>query len=226
MNNFRFIAVAILGLFMSATVFAQQGVFTLHAGLAAPMGDFADDDLDDLDALGAGLGFNVGAKYAFPISTNGWSIFGALDINLNGLKKGYKDDLEDTQPSSADFTFNKYYNIPISAGVEYAKALKNNKSFFVDAGLAYNTFKSTKYEVEVGDQKLTVDADNASNLGLRIGAGIYFTEKIFVSAHYYSLSQHTIKFNQKLKNPKETKKGSYKAKPNMTIVNVSIGFKL
>jgi len=142
------LAVSSLILMLCMTSFAvAQGSFSAHLGPAFPMGAFADDVDFDVDGA-AGIGFGVGAQYAHPLSDNGLGLFGGLDIIFNGLNKDIKNMFKDENPGSS-FTFEKYINIPVSAGVHYVYGVSDGVAVYGKAGLTVSFLKITKFLWEI-----------------------------------------------------------------------------
>ena len=63
----------------------SQGNFSIHFGPLLPLSSFADDNLDDDEAGGAGIGFGLGVHYVYSLSESGLGLFGGIDFNYNGL---------------------------------------------------------------------------------------------------------------------------------------------
>lgn len=195
MKNFKFIALIVLSICYTAKTHSQ-GYTTFHVGPSFPVSDFGSDDINDVDAGGAAAGINLGLQYIYPLSENGIGLFGGIDFNYNGLKKDYKDDVEDLFESlgiySTDYKFFKYINIPITAGLNYTYQADDKIGVFANAGLALNFMKITDMEIEVIGQTVTQEMELANNLGFKIGGGILINQKTSISIDYFALGKHDI----------------------------------
>lgn len=176
-------------LLISFNSFAQ-GNFEIHFGPSVPLSDFGNDDFDDEDAGGAALGLNVGLKYQYPLTENGLGLFGGIDVFYNGLDSDIKEGYEDLFDSDADITFNRYINIPISAGLMYEFKANEQVSLFGNIGLTSNFLNVTDLVVEVGNDEVTIETDLANTFGYKIGGGILINEKTSIELNYYRLGLH------------------------------------
>src|SRR5690349_15323623 len=113
----------LIALFLSVNAYSQSS-FSLHAGPAFPVGDFGDDDVNDEDSGGAGIGINLGGKYLYSLNDKGLGLYVDVGFNFNALKKSVKDDtkeaLDDYIGMDADIKFYKYINVPLTAGLSYS----------------------------------------------------------------------------------------------------------
>lgn len=94
MKNFKFFPFILLLVFFTTKVHSQ-GIMSVHFGPSFPVSDFGSDNIFDEDAGGAAVGFNIGLKYTYPLNDKGLGLFGGIDFNYDGLKKDFKDDVED-----------------------------------------------------------------------------------------------------------------------------------
>lgn len=85
-------------LISTCSVIAQNSL-DIKVGVASPLSDFGSQDINDENAGGAALGFNIGLKYTYQLSDNGLGLFAGLDFNYNGLSKDIKNDIEDLYES-------------------------------------------------------------------------------------------------------------------------------
>jgi hypothetical protein len=140
---------------LSAIVASAQGFngFHLRAGVALPMGDFASDKKSKTFSDGhghAGTGFTAGLKGYIPLSGS-FSVAIGADFHYNALQSDYIEDIEDaleaSYGSSADYTPSIFINVPIVVGFNYALALSEEVSFYVEAGLGVNISKITDDEI-------------------------------------------------------------------------------
>lgn len=166
---------------------------SVHFGPSFPVSDFGSDNIFDEDAGGAAVGFNIGLKYTYPLNDKGLGLFGGIDFNYNGLKKDFKDDVEDLVESlygNVDIKFSKYINIPVTAGLHYAYQADDKIGVFANAGLAINFLKMTNMELKADGQKSTQKMDLAYGIGFKIGGGILINKKTSISVDYFGLGKH------------------------------------
>jgi hypothetical protein len=122
-------------------------------------------------------------------------LFGGIDFNYNGLKKDFKDDVEDLVESlygNVDIKFSKYINIPVTAGLHYAYQADDKIGVFANAGLAINFLKMTNMELKADGQKSTQKMDLAYGIGFKIGGGILINKKTSISVDYFGLGKHNM----------------------------------
>lgn len=225
MKNLKIISFVLLAFCFITKAHSQEGV-SLHFGPAMPVSDFAADDILDEDDGGAAVGLNVGLKYVYPLTENGLGLFGGIDINYNGLQRGYKDDVEDFYKElgvrNPDITFFKYINIPLTVGLNYTFLADEKVSLFANGGLALNFLKITDMEIEANGAKVTTEIDMASNLGVKIGGGIILNQKTSIAINYYALGKHDMEGKMKSGGLSEKFEGEAK----VDIVTLTVGFKL
>lgn len=170
-----------------------QGDFSVHAGAAVPLSDFADDSYTNMDAAGAAVGFNLGLKYVHPLSENGLGVFGSFDFNYNGIKQSLKDDIEDMFAGSGiEFKWYKYINMPITLGLDYKYEIAEGTSIFGNGGLALNFLKLTDFEMEMDGQTSTTSFDIGTSVGFKLGAGIILQDKYSLSLNYLGLGEPSV----------------------------------
>lgn len=195
MNNLKIIAFLLLSIFFTTQTFAQ-GNLTIHFGPSFPVMDFASDDVDNENAGGAAVGFNVGLQYVYPLSESGLGLFGGIDFNYNGLKKDAKDAAEEYYESlginNADVKYSSYINVPLTAGLHYAYQADDKIGVFANAGLALNFLKMTDMELKANGQTVTTEMDLANSLGFKLGAGILINQKTSIAIDYLGLGNHDI----------------------------------
>lgn len=170
-----------------------QGPLRLQIGLNFPTNDFGDDDiLTDTDAGGAGIGIGVGAHYLHPLSVAGLHLFGSLNINHFELKGDVKEDIEELALSNANVKIGRYFSIPLAAGVAYQFAIENGIPVYVHFGLALNFLKLTSTVYENALAETTFNYDLSSTVGIKLGAGVFVSENVFVEVNYYGLGEHDV----------------------------------
>jgi len=225
MKKSNLIATLLLLLFFVTSNAFSQGDFSIHFGPSLPLSDFADDDLYDDDAGGAGVGFGLGLQYVYPLTENGLGLFGGIDINYNGLQKDVKDDVEemfeDMGIYNADYKFYKYLNIPISAGLNYTFEADEKISLFGNVGLTANFFKITDFVVEVTNVEITTEFDLSYSIGFKIGGGIMVNKKTSIAINYLELGEHDIEGKMKGDGVSE----DIDTKQKVNILTLTLGFK-
>ena len=182
-------------LFATSETFAQNN-FNVHVGVANPLGDFASEDIDSDKSGWAATGFNIGLKYTYQLSDNGLGLFAGLDFNSNGITKDFKrtveEAFEDIGLLGAEYTFLKYYNIPISAGLNYTYGANEKVDLFANAGIVLNLLNISDFVIEGSGLKVTSIYDPASAFGFRVGGGILINKKVSVAVDYFGIGSHSI----------------------------------
>lgn len=224
MKTLKIFAFVLLSVSLTTNSYSQ-GSFSLHFGPSFPVSEFADDDIGDEDAGGATVGFNIGLQYIYPLTESGLGMFGGIDFNYNGLKKDYKDDVEDFYEFlgiyDADIKFFKYINVPFTAGLIYTYQADDKIGVFANAGLAVNFLKITEMEVKANGQTVTTEMDVANSIGLKIGGGILINKKTSISIDYLGLGKHDIDGKIKTTGYSEDIDGEGK----IDLLTLTIGFK-
>ncbi len=225
MKTIKIFATILLSVFLTTNIFSQ-GHFSAHIGPAIPVSDFGSDDMDDEDAGWAATGLNLGLQYIYPISENTFGIFGGIDFNYNTLQKDVREDLEafyeDNGIHNADFKFNKYINVPVTAGINMNFPAGNNVGIFANAGLALNFLKITDFEIEAAGESYTEETSLATRVGFKIGGGFSFGDKYLISLDYLPLGTHDIDGEMKVVGLSENFDGEVK----VDIVTFTIGMRL
>jgi hypothetical protein len=207
----------------------NTGGFLISVGPSFPMGDFGDDDDDDEDALGAGTGIALNFDYILPLSDNGLGLFFGAGINYNGLKSDLKDDIEDDYRDEGidddDITFPKYFNIPVSAGLNFTHNFDEKIGLYGNLGLVANFLKITDFEVEsdYGDVALTYTA--RTNLGLRVGGGLIINNKFYISLNYIDAGKTKIDYEFDYED-EPFYNDEYSNKSKISYLNLLVGIKL
>ncbi len=201
----------------------SQNEFSFHAGLALPMGDFASDDEDDYNALGAGTGFNFGFKYLHPFTNSPLGYFIGADFFYNGLKKSIKDDtedlLEDMNLPSVDITYSKFINIPVLTGLNLTVDAGENLMIFGEAGVGIDYFKITDLTAS-SVQKVEIIYGSSTKFAYRIGAGLKINKKYLLNVNYNGLGTHNFKPKIKVGYQSETLD---RIKPKTDVVSITLG---
>lgn len=203
-----------------------QAYWTVHFGPSFPMGKFASDDVNDDESGAAAVGLNVGLQYVYPLSETGFGLFGGLDFNYNGLKKGFKDDVEEYYEYlgiyNPEIKYYNYINVPLSGGLNYAYQADDKIGVFANAGLVLNFLKITDMEIEAEGETFTTEVDLASKLGFKIGGGLLLNKKTSISIDYFGLGDHNIDGEMKSTWESEDIKG--KAKVDFVTLTLGIRF--
>ena len=181
--------------FMSTNAFSQ-GMFSIHAGTAIPISDFADDDVNNDKGGGAAIGFNFGGKYQYQLNEGGLGLYLATSLNYNGLKKSLKDDIQvlydDMAGSSVDINFTKYLNIPVTAGLYYAYKANESVSLFGELGLGVDFLKMTDMKMEANGGEIKFKNKSKAQLAFEFGGGLIIQDKYIFDIHYCGLGKHDL----------------------------------
>ena len=199
-----------------------QGQMSFHIGAALPTADYGDDSSSDSDAGRASIGLNAGLQYDYPISDNGLSLIGGIDVVYNGLDADFKDDIEDLNPD-ADVTFYNFVHVPISGGLGYNANLSGGPGIFLHAQVAFNVLKLTNYTFDFGDageDEFTFEM--STKLGFKFGGGIQLNESTSIAIHYYGIGEHDIDFDRD--NPAGSSRGD--TEQDVSFVTLTVGFNL
>ena len=183
-----------------------QTKFSLHAGLASPLGSFADSRAENeqmawinrTDRAGAGMGFNLGMKMHFPIqSIKGLSVVATADFFYNGPNsdvKDFRDDMVDDMLTYRDdytLTLPKYINVPIMVGANYKYGVSKTAQLWGEGTLGLNIGKITALSINAvdGNSEGNLKRSYTSNtsFAFQIGAGVILSNKFSIGVHYYAL---------------------------------------
>lgn len=165
---------------LSTTLNAQNSTYVKIGG-AFPVGEFGESESDNY--MGASEGVMAGLKYVHELSENGLGLFGELDIMFNPLSDNVK------KIDSDKVKYSKYFNVPISAGLDYTFNPSGNISLYADAGVVFNILKMTDLKID-GDSYIEYGA--ATNFGFKLEAGAILFKRISAGVAYYGLGSHTI----------------------------------
>jgi len=203
-----------------------QGSFQFHAGLAFPSGDFADDNYDDAIYYGSGnasTGLNLGIKYYSPLKAEGLSLILSMNLLYNPLSKDFREATEDDSDGE-DFTFMKYINIPIMAGVNYKIPVSEKLAFYAEGGLGFNILNITKFKTKDEDFEYSEKFSPSLKLGYTIGGGLLIEDKYSVGLNYYGLGSHKSKYEWKQTYSGDTNKDDDKFEKALDIGVVTLTF--
>ena len=170
------------------------------------------------------MGLNVGIEYLHPLNETGLNLFVGADICFNPLSSDAKDDIEDTYQED-EYKFPKYFNIPITAGLNYSYSTSQKLSVFGKAGISLNFLKITNMEIRESPYVDTFKYDIASSFGYIIGGGVVVNDKTTIGISYLGLGEHDIDFEWEETGGgyKDDGKGELERKIN--IVTLTLGFK-
>jgi hypothetical protein len=176
----------------------SQSRYNFHIGPAFPVSKIDMYTLNVSDyytvSASARTGINIGFQYAYQFPNRGIGIFAGLDFVYNDVIKEFKDSVEYylTYYSLKSFEFPKYYNIPISAGLEYIYGINEKLSLFCNLGMTYNFFKVTDYTWDDTWGDLVYEADWANNIGFKTAIGILYKQKASISIDFLGLGKHEV----------------------------------
>lgn len=195
MKNLKIVVPVLFTLVLTNIVYSQ-GKTSIHFGPSFPIHNFALDDLDNESAGGAATGLNLGLQYVYPLSENGLGVFCGIDFNYNELKSDVKNDMEEALENMSlynpDIKYYNYINVPLTAGLNYSYKADNNIGLFVNGGLSLNFLKITDMKIEANGASVTQEMEMANSIGLKIGGGLQFGQKTFISIDYLGLGKHDI----------------------------------
>jgi hypothetical protein len=223
-NVVLYLFIFTLVVFMSPNTYSQGG-FSLHAGTAIPISDFADDDLNNEDGGGAAIGFNFGAKYQYQLNESGLGLYLGANLNYNGLKKSIKDDIDETfidMGGISDITYYKHLNIPVTAGLYYAYKANESISLFGEFGLGVDFLKMTDMKLKANGEEASFVFKTKPQLAYEIGGGLLVQDKYILEFQYCGLGKHD--FNSKFEFDGGSEDfGDLKLK--VSLLTISLGFK-
>ena len=206
----------------------KKGSFSLHFGPTFPLADFSDDDIyNSEDALGAAVGVGAGIEYSYPLNSSGLGVFLGFDVNYNWYKSDVRDDIEEEFENIGldddDLTLNRYFNIPISAGLNYTFKADDKLSIYGNFGLVANFFKITNLTAEVLDEEVVTEYDLSTKIGVEFGGGVIINNKTIISLNYFGLGKHKIKSTTN-----STVGSDYEVdwKSKVNYLTLTVGFKL
>jgi len=201
----------------------SQSNFSIHAGAAFPMGEFGSDNLNDENAGGAAVGFNLGVKYVHQLNETGLGLLVGGDFNYNALKSGVKDDIKSVFGQGVDVTFYKYMNIPLTAGLHYTYKANSQVSLFGELGVGADFLKVTNMTAEANGQKVEMVFDLSTQFAYTVGGGLQLNDKYLLGLHYYGLGDHNVGGQMKYNGDSEDLE---KNKIVVRMLNLTLGIKL
>lgn len=213
---------------MTAMMLAMAGIgalqaqnsFSLHAGVASPMGSYADATanyssnssnavlryglLDQTKKGGAGLGFNVGAQGKIGISgVKGLGIIIGADFFFNSTNTDVSDYMEDfisdNESSTQEISVKlpKYINVPMMAGVNYTYDINDKIGVYGEGALGVNMRFITGFELYQATTTMEnigrISYKMATTFAYRFGAGVIIAKRFTVGLNYISHGQAKVK---------------------------------
>jgi opacity protein-like surface antigen len=221
--------IAVLMLIAFSNVKAQKG-FSIHVGGAIPIGAFAESPagLYLIDVAGdegeASVGFNIGAKYLYEFKLEGLGAFVNMDYNQNGMKKDFKDDVEEyyEDEDNPEFKFPKYLNIPILVGAQYTYKINEIVGVYGNLGLGVDILKMTKLTMESTDVEINWEFDTPAAFAYRLGFGTVLKDKFIIDLNFNFLGNHDTQLKY-ISDDEELIEIDLNRKVN--IMNLTVGYK-
>lgn len=141
-----------------------------------------------------GLGFTYRAGYRFDIGFGEVTPFAEVSLFWNRIKSDSRD-IYDKQRC----TDPHYFNIPISAGVNYRYMLTDMVTIYGEFGLGYDILSITREGWKGGSDDPTKNFDYRYNSGnalcWQLGAGVFLGNYVSVGITYNGLGKHLIDYN-------------------------------
>ncbi len=178
-----------------------QKMSELQIGLAVPLGNFADNNVDNAIYDGSGVaapGFYLGYKLLLPLTTFG--LYGTFNAGImyNDLQSSYKDKKKDRYGDYYDIILPKYLNVPVLAGLQYEKSISDGFKLNAVAGVGLNVLIITKYSLyneDIWETSERTDTFKPSfKLCYKFGVGFVLQDKYTLSLHYIGLGSHIVKY--------------------------------
>jgi hypothetical protein len=109
------------------------------------------------------------------------------DIVEEGFGDGGQNLNED------DFTFYRYFNIPVAAGLNYTIKADEKLSVYGNFGVVANFLKISNFTLEYAGEEIVTEYDLSTKMGVKLGGGVIINNKTFISLNYFGLGKHKIK---------------------------------
>lgn len=203
----------------------SQVKFSMHIGGTLPLGTYADC-LDTpnstqngdyiiawnvkTDKAGAAVGFDLGAKFRFPIPTvKGLGAIATADLFFNLSKKEARDCFNDymllvcsnNSISNYDLNVPKYVNIPVMCGLNYEYAISNNAKIWGEGAAGLDIGIITDLKMNCSEQdfnyKYSIAYESQYTFAFQFGAGVLLSDRLSLGLHYYNLGSQKVKGNAK-----------------------------
>jgi opacity protein-like surface antigen len=228
MKIVRVIAVLLLLLTTLSDSFSQSR-FNIHVGPAFPLSkiDMYTVHYSDVYTVSssAKTGINIGLQYSYQFPNRGIGIFAGVDFVYNDIINEFKVSMDSifSDFGYKSYEFPKYYNIPISAGLEYIYEINEKFSLLCNLGLTYNFFKATDYTFDYTSGDYAYEADWATNFGFKTAIGILYKQKASISIDFLGLGKHEVDI-KRIKSGTVEMEGTEEAKVNMLTLTVGWNF--
>lgn len=176
----------------------SQSRLNIHIGPAFPLSgiDMYTVNYSDVYSVSssAKTGINIGFQYSYQFPNRGIGIFAGLDFVYNDIINEFKVSMDSlfSHFGYESYEFPKYYNIPISAGLEYIYEINEKFSLLCNLGMTYNFFKVTDYTYDTMFSDIAHIADWASNIGFKTAIGILYKQKASISIDFLGLGKHEV----------------------------------
>ncbi len=187
-----------------------QNSFSLRAGVALPMGSYADATADYTNNVlryglmdktkkgGAATGFVIGAQGKFGIkSVKGLGIIASADFIYNSTSSAvtdfFKEDVDARETSTFEVSYKlpKYMHIPVLIGLNYTYDLNESLGFYGEGAMGVNTRVITRFEqytaTPTTETLTTSRYKAAASFAYRFGAGIVINKRFTIGVDYYGL---------------------------------------
>lgn len=175
-----------------------QSRYNFHVGPAFPVSKIDMYTLNFSDyytvSSSAKTGINIGLQYSYQFPNRGIGIFAGLDFVYNNIINEFKVSMDTlfSHFGYESYEFPKYYNIPISAGLEYLYEINEKFSLLCNLGMTYNFFKVTDYTYDTMFGDYAYEADWANNIGFKTAIGILYKQKASISLDFLGLGKHDV----------------------------------
>ncbi len=215
--------------FTSLTDTLSQSRYNIHVGPAFPVSgiDIYTVNYSDVYSVSssAKTGINIGFQYSYQFPNKGIGIFAGIDFIYNDIINEYKVSVDSifSNIGYENYEFPKYYNIPVSAGLEYIYEINEKLSLLSNLGMTYNFFKVTDYTYDTMTGDEAIIADWASSFGFKTAIGILYKQKASISIDFLGLGKHEVDIEVIDSGPTEGK-GVKEAKVNMLTLTIGWNF--
>jgi len=176
----------------------SQSRYSFHVGPAFPLSkiDMYTVNYSDVYTVSssAKTGINVGFQYSYQFPNRGIGFFAGLDFVYNDIINEYKVSMDTlfSRFGYESYEFPKYYNIPISAGLEYLYEINEKYSLLCNLGMTYNFFKVTDYTYDTMFGDFAYEADWANSFGFKTAIGILYKQNASISIDFLGLGKHEV----------------------------------
>ena len=173
----------------------SQSRFNIHVGPAFPLSKIDMYEIrynDNTVSSSAKTGINIGLQYSYQFTNRDIGIFAGIDFVYNNIINEFKVSMDTLFSRYESFVFPKYYNIPISAGLEYKYKINEKYSLLCNLGITYNFFKVTDYTYDTMFGDMLFETDLANSFGFRTAIGILYKQKASISIDFLGLGKHEV----------------------------------